>query len=232
MTSPAEAIREAALWLADAQVPSPAADARSLLLHVTGTEPAGLLTNPSGRPGDGWKALDYAALADVASAGQARQAAFSDIDTAQTDLAAFARAGGKLLAYHGWSDEYLSPLATIRYFEQAAVSAGGVAELQRFHRLFLIPGMGHDSWPDRSGSIDAATLAPLPAQRVPLPQTATGRDELFQALVDWVEKSSPPERIDLSSRDDSVSLPICSHPRKARFLGMGSAQQAAHYLCE
>ena len=43
MTSPAEAIREAALWLADAQVPSPAADARSLLLHVTGTEPAGLL---------------------------------------------------------------------------------------------------------------------------------------------------------------------------------------------
>lgn len=43
MTSPAEAIRQAAVWLGDAGVATPAVDARLLLLHVTQTTPAALL---------------------------------------------------------------------------------------------------------------------------------------------------------------------------------------------
>lgn len=69
-----------------------------------------------------------------------------------------------------------------------------------------------------------------PASAVPLPQPATGRDEMFNALRDWVEKGMAPERIELTAASGNFSLPICMHPRKAVLTGANSAA-AGSYAC-
>jgi hypothetical protein len=69
-----------------------------------------------------------------------------------------------------------------------------------------------------------------PFTTVPLPQPATGRDELFNALRDWVEKGIAPERVDLMAFDNSKSLPICSHPQKPVMTGP-NPHAASSYTC-
>ena len=64
--------------------------------------------------------------------------------------------------------------------------------------------------------------AATPTSAVPLPQPATGRDELFNALREWVEKRQGPERIEPAAASGSLSLPLCAHPKKPvlRFVGL------------
>src|SRR5436190_16632881 len=52
------------------------------------------------------------------------------------------RIGGKLILYHGWIDQNISPRNSIRYYESAEEVMGG-GETRDFARLFLAPGMGH-----------------------------------------------------------------------------------------
>jgi feruloyl esterase len=69
-----------------------------------------------------------------------------------------------------------------------------------------------------------------PASEVPLPQPATGRDELFNALRNWVEKGVAPERIDLVAANGRLSRPICLHPTKAVLTGT-DPNVASSYSC-
>jgi feruloyl esterase len=108
---------------------------------------------------------------------------------------------------------------------------GGVQALQQFNRLYFIPGLAHDSSFSRAGSIDPATGAPTSADKVPLPQPASGRDELFNALRRWVEQGVAPERIEVSSRNGAVSMPLCLHPTKATHDGSGPLTAASSYSC-
>ena len=73
---------------------------------------------------------------------------------------------------------------------------------------------------------------PLPA----LPGTANqtpGReqDQMFSALVDWVEGGRAPEAITVTSRDRSTSYPLCVYPLKITWDGRGSPRVAASYSC-
>lgn len=68
--------------------------------------------------------------------------------------------------------------------------------------------------------------------KVPLPQTALGRYELFTALQNWVENSVVPGRMDISSADTSVSLPLCVYPQKVTYGGSGAITAAASYTCQ
>jgi feruloyl esterase len=58
------------------------------------------------------------------------------------NLTRFKEAGGKLLMYKGWADEF-SPEIPIDYYEMAERTMGGRAATQSFFRLFMVPGMGH-----------------------------------------------------------------------------------------
>ena len=49
-----------------------------------------------------------------------------------------------------------------------------------------------------------------------------GRDEMFAALRNWVENGVAPVRIDVSSSDSSVSMPLCPYPQKAIHVGAGA----------
>ena len=56
------------------------------------------------------------------------------------DLSAFARRGGKLLMYAGWSDPVVPPADTIAYYEAFTQAMGG---RRRRSPSPVAPGMGH-----------------------------------------------------------------------------------------
>ncbi len=189
------------------------------------------LVNATGSGQDKWKELDYAGLANAYQRGLDLQREFSNINTEDPDLSGARHAGTKVLSYHGLADELIMPAGSVNYFERAAARNGGVERLQRVNRLFFIPGLAHDSTFARTGAIDPATGVATSPDKVPLPQPATGRDELFEALRAWVERGVAPERIDVQSRNGAVSMPLCLHPKKAVHDGVGPLTSAASYAC-
>ena len=189
----------------------------------------GMFTNATGNAEDGWKNLKYADLAAAYERGLAMQAQFSDINTDSPDLTALRDRGAKVLSYHGLSDQLIMPQGSLNYFDRLAQRMGGINQLQAFNRLFFIPGFGHTGSFNLTGSIGLNGTV-TPASVVPLPQPATGRDEMFNALRAWVEKGMAPERIELTAASGLLSLPICSHPQKPVLTGT-NPDVAASYTC-
>lgn len=195
--------------------------------------PPGTLTNAAGANlgKDGWRNLSYADLGRAFDQGLALQPALSFINTDSVDLSVLRDRGAKVISYHGLADQLIMPQGSAHYFERLATAMGGAAEVQKFNRLYFIPGYAHDQSFGSSASIDPATGANAATTKVPLPQPATGRDEMFTALRNWVEKGQAPDRIDVSSSNGSVSLPLCVYPKKAVLTG-GPATSAASYACQ
>lgn len=188
--------------------------------------------NATGNGQAQWKGLSYAQLDQAYERGLALQPQFSFINTDDPDLGAFARAGGKVLSYHGLADDLIAPQGSLHYHARVVDRMDGLAAAQRFNRLFLIPGMAHDGSFSRTGTFDPATGAITRPDRVPQPQAVAGRDELFVALVNWVERGEAPERVEVSSANGSVSMPLCLHPLKPLHDGRGDVRQAASWRCQ
>ena len=127
------------------------------------------------------------------------------------DLAAFRRHGGKLVLYHGWSDQLIMPQGTIDYYDRVTAKlGGGYARTQQFARLFMAPGVGHC----------AGGVGPQPQRP-------------FDAVVNWVEKGVAPETI-LASRTvngATQTRPLCPYPAVARWKGTGSTDEAENFTC-
>lgn len=77
-------------------------------------------------------------------------------DTTNPDLTPFASSGGKLILWHGWADQHISPTNTIAYHE-AVVDHMGLQAAQGFERLYLLPGVYHCSGGEGPGKIDFLT---------------------------------------------------------------------------
>ena len=137
------------------------------------------------------------------------------MNASNPDLARFARRGGKLIHYHGFSDPDIPPRSSINYYEAVAHRMGGGNRLDSFYRLFMVPGMGHCG-----GGPGANTFDTLPA------------------LEEWVERGHPPQRI-LATKyvdDDPAKTvvrthPLCSYPQTAQYTGTGSTSEAANFEC-
>ena len=58
--------------------------------------------------------------------------------------------------------------------------------------------------------------------------------DLVTALEDWVEESTAPEEIIASRVTGGVvtrTRPICAYPQVARYVGSGSIDDAANFVC-
>ncbi len=109
---------------------------------------------------------------------------------------------------------------------------GGHAEVQKFMRMYLVPGAAHSSQGRAytvSGQNDAVPLPKLPGNANQTPTRE--QDQFFTALVDWVEKGDPPGEITLTSRDNRVSYPVCVYPLRTSWNGSGPATQSTSYSC-
>lgn len=165
-----------------------------------------------------WTALTYGGLTNALYQGILLQPQFSNIDTDNPDLSAFNARKGKLMHYHGLSDQIVPPSGSVNYYNRVLATMGGAAEVQKFYRFYLIPALTH------TGAFTGGASQPLP-------QPASGRDEMFTALQNWVENGVAPDRINVTSPDASVSLPLCVYPKKITYGGAGAVTSAASYSC-
>jgi feruloyl esterase len=143
---------------------------------------------------------------------------YADIINAESvDLSAFARRGGKMLVYHGWSDPLIPTYNTLEYWAELVDYYGGrrseragFERVDKFARLFLIPGMGHCSGGAGTDTFD-------------------GMGELER----WVEKGKAPRRIVASHLTAGVvdkTRPLCLYPRVAVYRG-GDINDEASFVC-
>jgi feruloyl esterase len=134
------------------------------------------------------------------------------LDATDPDLRKFAGRGGKLLVYHGWGDQLITPRNTLDYYENV-VKTMGPSQTQGFLRVFMVPGMSHQA-PSPSGPIAF---------------------DLLPALEQWVEHGEAPARIVVSYMNGGKverTRPLCPYPQMAVHSGTGSPDEASTFTCK
>jgi hypothetical protein len=122
--------------------------------------------------------------------------------------------GKKLIMYHGFSDDIMTPYHTFMYYKALAKLVGGYATLQNSARLFMVPGMYHCT--GGPGPNDFDTLS---------------------TLENWVENGIAPDAIVASggAQVDGLgnprSMPLCQFPEMASYDGIGDVNDATSWSC-
>jgi Tannase and feruloyl esterase len=134
-------------------------------------------------------------------------------------LSAFRQRGGKLLQYHGWNDQLISPQNSIDYYESVLSHfaagqksrADTVRDVQTFYRLFMAPGMAHCGGGTGPNTFD-----------------------MQGALEQWVERGTAPPQIIATRAVNGVVdrlRPLCPYPQVATYTGKGDTNQPANFVC-
>jgi tannase/feruloyl esterase len=187
--------------------------------------------NATGNGANGWKNLSYAQLANAYDQGLILQSSFGHINTDDANLRPFRRSGGKMIIYHGLADVLIMPQGSVNYYERVIREMDGLHNVQKFYRLFLIPGMTHGIG---NGTTNPNANPPLPGV-AGADGVADGTSQLYDVLTAWVEKGTAPRRIDISSAVTTTfpvakSRPICAYPKKATYVS-GDINVATSYVC-
>jgi len=127
------------------------------------------------------------------------------------DMSKFFARGGKLLLYHGWSDNQVPTLNTIKYYESVVKKLGGAKKAGDNVRLFLEPGMGHCAGGEGPNAFDK-----------------------IGTLEQWVELKKAPDVIVASHITNGAvdrTRPLCPYPQVAKYKGTGSIDEAANFVC-
>jgi hypothetical protein len=223
-------------------ITSPGTDLLVLMMQDAGyassyrssyTSAAGKFVNSSTATRDKWTQLSYSGLAEAFAKSELLQNDLGDLFSSNPDLSKLRNRGAKILVHHGLGEDVIPAAGMVNYYTRVAAKMGGDAEVQKFMRLYLTPAIAHSSQ-GRAYTIGNARNGTVPQPKLPGNgnQTPTReRDQMFSALVDWVEQGIEPGSIVVTSTDGSVSYPICVYPQKITWNGTGSAQVAASYGC-
>ncbi|KAG6365963.1 hypothetical protein INS49_000139 [Diaporthe citri] len=144
-----------------------------------------------------------------ALAHQGRQRYDSIIGTLDADLSAFRDAGGKLVTFHGISDEIIPPKTSVKYYNEVSAL---IPDIHDFYRHFEVPGMQH-CFGGRGGNPTS----------------------LFDQLRAWVENGTEPENTQVEITDLAGALQhrvLCPYPQKSIFdHDCGTAADASCWTC-
>jgi feruloyl esterase len=175
-------------------------------------------TPPTPVPNDPRALLGYALGFDMdrdapkifARSGPFTESSWEAVGAKSTNLSAFRRRGGRMIVPHGMSDPVFSANDTMRWWDEVNVASGGRAAA--FVRVFPVPGMAHCGG-----------------------GPATDQYDCLAAVVDWVERGTPPDRIlaraSAATPWASRTRPLCPYPTVARYAGTGSIEDAASFVC-
>jgi pimeloyl-ACP methyl ester carboxylesterase len=142
---------------------------------------------------------------------------FSHImDSADPELLPFNKAGGKLIIWHGLSDQLIYPQDSVHYVkevEKALKNHGQAPDLNKFLRFFLAPGVDHCGYGQSPGAVPT---------------------DPFGALLAWVEDRNPPDYLVAHTKPDApvqFSRKICPYPSVAKYEGKGDSSNSESFIC-
>lgn len=127
------------------------------------------------------------------------------IGTNDPDLSAFKDAGGKMITWHGLTDEVIFPGGTEDYYNEVEALD---PSLRDFYLYFGAPGVGHCY-----GGSGAAPVDPL------------------AAVVSWVENGTAPYFLEAVAQDAARDKHLCPYPLVSVYNG-GDPNKAYSYDCE
>ena len=133
------------------------------------------------------------------------------IDALDPNMKPFFAHKGKLLMYHGWSDQLIAPMNSINNYSSVVKNLGGEAKASDDVRLFMVPGMAHCGGGEGPNDFDKMT-----------------------AIQNWVEHGKAPETMIASHATKGAvdrTRPLCLYPKVARYKGTGSTDDAANFTC-
>ena len=148
------------------------------------------------------------------------------LNATNADLSGFRSHGGKLILYHGWDDQAISPWNTVTYYKDVRQKMGDTAS---FLRLYMAPGVEHCAGGPGPSFFGQFGL-----------QTAKGpMYGLFDSLVNWVEKGAPEDKITATKYGPGengtpkviMTRPLCAYPAVAKYSGSGDTNDAANFTC-
>jgi feruloyl esterase len=166
-----------------------------------------------------WRTFDLASARDRQAWMTADQKFTPILSAIDPNLRAFRGRGGKLIQYHGWNDQLITPEHSVIYYESVlSFGASGrsksetLADVQKFYRLFMAPGMGHCGGGDGPDVFD-----------------------MERALEDWVERGVAPDSVIATRRGQNGapnrSRPLCPYPKVAAYKGEGDINDSAKFAC-
>ena len=156
----------------------------------------------------GWDYAKFDFDADMARVDQLDHGTINAIDP---DLRKFFGRGGKLLQYHGWTDQGISPLNSINYYSSVLEAAGGLGKVNDSYRLFMVPGMDHCGGGEGPNTFDSISV-----------------------IEQWVEKGKAPENMiasHITAGKVDRTRPLCAYPNVAAYSGSGSTDDAVNFAC-
>ncbi|KAI0127866.1 Tannase/feruloyl esterase [Xylariales sp. AK1849] len=173
--------------------------------HADPTLASPLWDHALGKGQNKWQTFTHEEFAQAMLKCKAMDPHFQSMDADDPDLRKAQQLGRKILTYHAIADTGVAPQSAIRYYESSAALTGGIETTQCFHRLFLIPGMGHCiRYRGVAGYVDP-----------PLPTI----EAMFESLVTWVELGKAPEYLQATSVDGSRSRNVPVYPVTPRYKG-------------
>jgi hypothetical protein len=159
------------------------------------------------------------------------------IGTDDPNLSAFGRYGGKIITYHGWSDQFIFPGGSIDYFKRVVTANGGAERVRNFERLFLVPGMNHCSGGAGAVNFGQSSFGP------PVSVALDSEHDVFLALQRWVEDGVAPDHL-IATTDPppmhavenpvnpaSFTRRLCPFPQVALYNGTGDPNSAVSFAC-
>ena len=158
-------------------------------------------------------AVNLAALDELTAARERK----TFLDAQNADLRPFAKSGGKLLMYHGWSDPQIPAGSSVGYYTRVMDAMGGPARTQESVRLYMVPGMNHCQGGPGTGTFDEVAAAEQwlqtgrsPAQ-IPASRATAGR---MERPPSW----SPAERLHTATSGHLLAVPPPRRPDSPRAL--------------
>ena len=142
------------------------------------------------------------------------------------DLRRFKDHGGKMILYHGWDDNEVSPGASVDYYQLTTRTMGGEAPTQAFFRMFMIPGMAHCRRGPGGDAFDALTAL----------ETWVEKDQAPDALIvhHLVKEQNylglPRPRYPLPAGSYDRTRPVYAFPDSAAYSGHGDPKDAASWV--
>jgi len=159
------------------------------------------------------------------------------IGTDDLNLSSFRRHGGKIITYHGWSDQLIFPGGSIDYFERVVAANGGGERVRKFERLFMVPGMNHCSGGAGAVNFGQSSFGP------PVSVELDPKHDVFLALEHWVEDGVAPDYL-IATTDPppvhaaenpvnpaSFTRRLCPFPQVVIYNGTGDPNSAASFVC-